>query len=91
MNNQDMPETIISGATRWTIWKSRLRVKLGWIINKIGVPGAIDNFSFNDPLNGLMVVVRVTPSFTYITIDGRDYAFDRITGKFAGTGMSRPC
>lgn len=97
--NQETPENpahdqghpALSGATRCDIWKARLRIFLGRILNRLGMPGAIENFSFNDPLNGLMVTVKVGPSFTYITIDGRDYVFDRITGRFAGTGMARPC
>lgn len=81
----------VSGATHWDIWRARLRIAFGRFLNRLGMPGAVENFSFNDPLNGLMVTVKVGPSFTCITIDGRDYVFDRITGRFAGTGMTRPC
>ena len=50
-------------------------------------PGVIQTFSFNDALTGNMIIVSVGDRFTRLTINGRDYYVDRITGRFAGTGM----
>lgn len=77
----------VFGATRWDIFRTRLAARLNNFLNKTGIPGAIQPFSWNDPVTGNMVIVTVKGGYTRLSVNGRDYYFDRITGSFDGTGM----
>lgn len=76
------------GASKWVIMRGRLMEMLGHILNKAGVPGFIQPISYNDPLTGCRITIAVRPLLTVLSVDGRDYCFDRITGHLAGTGVS---
>ena len=41
-----------------------------------------------DSLTGQEVAVSVEVLFVRLTVDGRDYYFDRLTGKYNGTGSA---
>ncbi len=60
---------------------------LGWLMERLGVPGAIQPFEIHDQVTGQHVVVTVSARFTVIQVNGRDYYFYRYSGKFDGTGM----
>lgn len=55
-------------------------------LNRLGVPGAVAPMSFRDEATGCTLTVANGHRFTIVTVDGRDFYFDRITGKFDGTG-----
>jgi hypothetical protein len=74
------------GATRLDIWFGRIRQWVGSILNSLGVPGAIRAMEFRDKLTGQSLAVSVGELFVCISVNGRDYYFDRITGSFDGTG-----
>lgn len=74
------------GATRLDILRSRIREAIGRALNKIGVPGAIKDAEIKDAVTGQELTVCVSPWFVRINVDGRDYFFNRITGRFDGTG-----
>ena len=78
--------TPTTGATKWQIWKTRLRINLGMLLNRGRVPGAIQPFKYDDLLTGQRLEVRLTPLFTILTVNNRDYYFWRISGRFDGTG-----
>jgi hypothetical protein len=40
-----------------------------------------------DGVTGQKVAVSVGDLFVRLSIDGRDYYFDRLTGRFDGTGL----
>jgi hypothetical protein len=40
----------------------------------------------NDAITGHRIQVKAGTLFTCITVNGRDYYFHRLTGKFDGTG-----
>jgi len=75
-----------SGATRLELWRGRARETLGKLFNRLGAPGAIRPVSINDSLTGQRIQVQVGPLLTRLSVNGRDYYFDRITGRAAGTG-----
>jgi hypothetical protein len=56
----------------------------------MGMPGAIRDFHMKDELSGQEIDIAVTLLFTRISINGRDYYFDRLTGRFGGTGCGCP-
>lgn len=53
----------------------------------IGLPGMIRPAEINDHVTGQHVVVSVNRTYVVIRVDGRDYYFDRLSGRFDGTGM----
>jgi hypothetical protein len=50
------------------------------------IPGAIANSTITDSVTHQTFSISVGALFTRITLDGRDYYFDRFSGKFNGTG-----
>lgn len=52
----------------------------------VGIPGAIKSMQITDVLTDQHIEVRVGHLFVRLSVNGRDYYFDRITGKFDGTG-----
>lgn len=75
------------GARWWQVIGTRLREKLGAALNRRRVPGAIRPMTFSDPVTGDEVRVSVTALFTRLSINGRDYYFNRLSGDFDGTGQ----
>lgn len=78
---------------RWWSWRMLLlKQQVGRFLNWLHVPGFIRPMEMYDELiTHSLLEVRVTPLFTIISVDGRDYYFYRISGKFDGTGMSVSC
>lgn len=75
------------GATLTDVIAGRMR---GWvcrILNKVGIPGAIQNTEIYDHATGQKITVTVGASVR-LTVNGRDFYFDRITGQSVGTGSS---
>lgn len=71
-------------------WKYRLRRFVAWLLHRFGCPGFVRVIEYQDPLTQDTFAVRCGPRFTRITVRGRDYYFDRLTGEFDGTGYT-PC
>lgn len=78
----------VDGASRATIWAGRFREAIGRLLRVLRVPGAVADCDIEDAVTGQRVTVCVGASFTRISVDGRDYYFDRITGKLNGTGSA---
>jgi hypothetical protein len=75
-----------SGATWCQRIMSRAIEVCGVIAGKLGLPGAVRDAVIEDEATGQHVQVRVGRLFTRISVDGRDYYFNRFTGRFDGTG-----
>ena len=76
----------IEGATRREIYGVRLKLCFHRLLNRLGVPGAVKDITINDELTGQVIEVRVGVLFVCLSVNGRDYYFRRLTGKFDGTG-----
>jgi len=76
------------GATWFDILAWRLRQTLGRVFNKVGAPGAIRKMKIDDKLAGQSIEVSVGELFVCLTVNDRDYYFDRLSGRFDGTGAS---
>jgi hypothetical protein len=76
------------GATVIDIARSRMRAGVGRLLNKLRVPAAIQPVEFTDEITKQRVAVTLDDVFVRISVDGRDYYFDRVTGRFDGTGSS---
>jgi len=60
---------------------------LGRLLNRLGVAGAVKPMKISDSLTGQKMEIRVGLLFTRISVNGRDYYFNRLSGRFDGTGM----
>jgi hypothetical protein len=76
-----------AGASLAAIWTGRLQEVVCRLLNRLGVPGAIQEATIDDHLTGQQVSVHVGTLFTRISVNGRDYYFHRLSGKFDGTGL----
>ena len=70
------------------IWKGRIRESIGRILSLARTPGAIEDMHVKDPLTGHEVALSVGDFFVRLTVDRCDYYFDRLTGRFHGTGSA---
>lgn len=77
-----------AGATVIDIARSRMKAGVGRLLNKLRVPAAIQPVEFIDEVTKQHVAVTLDDVFVRISVDGRDYYFDRLTGRFDGTGSS---
>lgn len=77
-----------SGATRFDVLKGRIRELAGAVANRLGMPGVIRNADISDSVTGQKLTVQVSPWFVRLSVDGRDYYFDRLTGTFDGAGAA---
>jgi hypothetical protein len=76
----------IVGASRSQVWWHRLRECFGRILSRIGVPGQIAECEIEDAVTGKQLSIGVGALYVRLSIDGRDYYFDRFSGRFNGTG-----
>lgn len=74
------------GASQSDIWKGRAKIWICRVLNRLGIPGAIQDADIDDPLTGNHIKVRVGVLFTKVSVNGRDYYFRRLSGRFDGTG-----
>jgi hypothetical protein len=81
-------QPMTSPATPWLRLRSAAYEYAHHLLNRLGVPGAIRTMRHHDPLTGHAFAVHVGLYYTTVTVDGRDYYFDRLTGAFDGTGSS---
>jgi hypothetical protein len=66
---------------------SILRQWLGWILNKLGLPGFVGDSDYSS--NNLHAHVRVRRKrlFTIVSVNGLDVYFRRLTGRLDGVGL----
>jgi len=64
-----------------------MREALGRLFNRLHIPGSIAPMNYKDIVTGDAIDVTVSPLFVRLSINGRDYYFDRFNGRFDGTGM----
>lgn len=74
------------GATWWTKAKTVAMIHLGRFLHRLGVPGCVRDVELDDLVTGDHVEIRNSPLSVTITLNNRDYCFDRFTGRFVGTG-----
>ena len=73
---------------QWDKGRRRFRRSLGRFLDWLGVPGFVQPMEVDDLVTGWHLSIRVSPLFTVISVEGRDFYFYRRNGKFDGTGMS---
>lgn len=87
-----LPPVPLEPSTSTPTWRTCLRDRATeWLfraLDRLGAPGAIRDLDFHDEVNGCTVAIRVGLYFTIITLDGRDYYFNRLSGRLDGTGQA---
>lgn len=71
-----------------TVLADRFRALVGRILQKMHIPGFVSDTTCNDLVTGDQIRIINSPLAVCISINNRDYYFDRFTGKFNGTGYS---
>jgi hypothetical protein len=74
------------GTRVFDVAKDRLREWVGRLANLLRIPGAIQPTEIHDKATGQIIAVTVGALFVRLTVNGRDFYFDRVTGRFDGTG-----
>lgn len=67
-------------------WQRRIAVPLGWCMNKWNMAGSVAECTIEDETSGLTIEVRNSTRYTRVRINGRDFYFERVGGRFDGTG-----
>jgi len=83
----DKPRPAAHGASRLAIYRWRLFELAGRCLNRMGIAGAVKDIQIDDAFTGQKITIQVGELFTRLTVDGRDYYFNRVSGKYDGTGM----
>jgi len=58
----------------------------GHVLNSLRIPGPVRAYKIADPVNNQIITISVGESFTRISVNGSDYYFNRLTGKYEGRG-----
>jgi len=66
---------------------SILRQWLGWILNKLGLPGFVGDTDYDSKKLHAHVRVRRKRLFTIVSVNGLDVYFRRLTGRLDGVGL----
>ena len=81
------PAPTSEGSSRLEVWWGRVRQWLGRVANALRYPAVVCPMQFSDNVTGCSIEIQVGSLFKVISVDGRDYYFKRLTGRFDGTGM----
>src|ERR1700691_5689183 len=74
------------GAGIGDILTLRVRQWIGRAANWLRLPSPIQPTEIYDKATGRKITVTAGALFMRLTVNGRDFYFDRITGRFDGTG-----
>ncbi len=75
-----------SGATKHQRFRACVREIVGFLFCRAAVPGFVRDVELHDEATGNHIRIRPGVIFTVLSVNGRDYYFHRINGKFDGTG-----
>jgi len=90
-NKNNYPIIVNSNASILVRIISRLKLKFVKLLNALRTPAIIQEFEYSDKLTNQKISIKNQSLHTVITIDGRDYYFNRLNGKFDGTGSGLTC
>lgn len=61
---------------------------IGIICGLLRLPGFVRSIEYADKVTGDYVRIRIGRRYTIVSVSDRDYWFNRLTGRFSGTGYS---
>jgi hypothetical protein len=65
-----------------------VRNAIGWTLQKLRFPAVIREFEYVDPVTDQTTYLTTTKNYSILTAGDRQFYFDRVTGKFDGTGSA---
>jgi hypothetical protein len=65
-------------------FRSFVKHKLGWCLEKIGAPAKLKAFEFVDPASDETFYLYTSERYSVLCVGDRRFYFDRITGEFDG-------
>ena len=83
----DIPQPAEANASLCERIVGDARLRLGALLVRMKMPGLVRDVEISDGLTGHQLRIRNGPLFTKLTIDGRDFYFNRFTGELDGTGI----
>jgi hypothetical protein len=76
------------GASYLDILQGKCRRLFEQLLNGLRIPGIVRDYKIADPVNNQIIIISVGALFTRISVNGRDYYFHRLTGKYDGMGLA---
>ncbi len=64
-----------------------LRKIIGWGLERAKTPALVKEFEFVDPLTDETVYLSTGETYTTLSVGGRQFYFDRLTGSLDGAGL----
>lgn len=72
------------------LWED-LKEIFGHLFNFFDIPGFVRKMKIYDDLTDTYIEVRLNVFFAVISVNGKDYYFKRLIGKYDGSGMCLKC
>lgn len=60
----------------------------GWVLEKLRSPARVREFEYVDPITNETVYLSTGARYSVLHVGDRQFFFDRLTGRFDGTGTS---
>jgi hypothetical protein len=79
---QSKPERLRSRIRDWCTQKA------GWVLEKLHSPAKIKEFEYVDPITNETVYLSTGTRYSVLHVGDKHFFFDRLTGRFDGTGTS---
>lgn len=76
------------GASRWQRLGGRVRLYAGAFLNHWGCPAHFQAVTIHDEVSGQTIAIETGRLFSKLTVNGRDFYFRRLTGRYDGSGSS---
>ena len=70
----------------WWNTKDRIKTGIASVFDFIGIPPMVNDVDIPDYASGIYLRISHSKRFTIVSVNGRDFWFNRLTGKFDGTG-----
>jgi len=67
-----------------------LKKIIGWGLERAKTPALVKEFEFIDPLTDETIYLSTGKTYTTLSVGGRQFYFDRLTGSLDGVGLRLP-
>jgi len=92
MSEENTMKTELFTTDKGELFKLRVRDwflnKAGWILEKLHVSARIREFEHVDPITNETIYLSTGTRYSVLHVGDKHFFFDRLTGRFDGTGTS---
>lgn len=86
---KSQPETLfVTSRAKLLRLRDLWRETFGWVLEKLHAPAKIKEFEYVDPITNETVYLSTGARYSVLRIGERHFFFNRLTGRFDGTGTS---